>query len=312
MKFPFTLKSDAKFDAAGFGTNAIDHLVSVPAYPAFNSKVELTTYSVLAGGEIASSMAALQRLGLRTAYAGRFGDDAGGTVGIDSLKAEGVDVELVETIEGANTQVAFVIIDQQTGERTIIWKRDERLVYQADDAPLGLAVAAKVLHMTPHDTTAAASMAIEARRHGTVVSLDIDNLFDGIEDLLAATDIMICSSDLLERLTGMRDKLSAMTEAAARFGCRIVAVTLGNNGSNLLCDGVFVETPAFSVPGGCVDTTGAGDAFRAGFLYGVLRGESVEDSATMANAVAALKCRGVGARTFLPTRDELQTLLKNV
>ena len=114
----------------------------------------------------------------------------------------------------------------------------------------------------------------------------------------------------LERLTGIRDKLSAMTEVASRYGCKIVGVTLGSEGSHLLCDGVFIDTPAFDVPGGCVDTTGAGDAFRAGLLYGLLSGSSVEEAARSANAVAALKCRDLGARTALPTEDEVTTLLK--
>ena len=95
-----------------------------------------------------------------------------------------------------------------------------------------------------------------------------------------------------------------------RFGCPIVGVTLGEAGSLLLCDGEFIETPGFAVPGGCRDTTGAGDAFRVGLLYGLLKGESIEESARLANAVAALKCRQVGARTALPDESELRSLLK--
>ncbi|MFL6374112.1 MAG: carbohydrate kinase family protein, partial [Pyrinomonadaceae bacterium] len=109
--------------------------------------------------------------------------------------------------------------------------------------------------------------------------------------------------------TGIRDRLSAMTEITSRYGCGIVGVTLGREGSHLLCDGVLIDTPSFPVPGGCVDTTGAGDAFRAGFLYGLLSGESVEMAARCANAVAALKCRGMGARNTLPTADELKKFL---
>jgi sulfofructose kinase len=311
MRFPFTLRTDTKFDAAGFGTNAVDHLIRVPAYPAYNSKVELTAYNILPGGEIASSMVALQKLRLSTAYAGRFGDDEAGNIGASSLVSAGVDIDLIEIITAATTQVAFIIIDEQRGERTIVWKRDERLAYDASDAPLGLADAAKVLHMTPHDTAAATAMAAAARRWGTIVSLDLDKVFDGVELLLAVTDILICSSDVLGELTGMSDKLSAMTEAADKYGCKVVGITLGESGSYLLCNGSFVETPGFPVPGGCVDTTGAGDAFRAGLLYGLLTDQTVEQSAVIANAVAALKCRAVGAREGLPTFEELQTMLKN-
>jgi sugar/nucleoside kinase (ribokinase family) len=311
MQSPFEFRSDTVFDVAGFGTNAVDHLVRVSRYPEFNSKSELSAYETLPGGEVASTLVGLQRLGFKTAYAGRFGDDDAGNIGLLSLQREGVDRQHAQTVPGALTQVAFIIIDEQSGERTIIWKRDKKLGYTTAEAPLDLATSAKVLHMTPHDTAAAVSMARAARAAGTIVSLDIDRRFDGVEELLSLTDILIASSDLLEELTGMRDKLSAMTETAARFGSAIVGVTRGNEGSYLLCNGVFVDTRGFDVPGGCVDTTGAGDAFRAGLLYGLLSGMHVEDAARSANAVAALKCRATGARTALPSRDELQTMLKN-
>lgn len=311
MTPPFEFKTNTEYDVAGFGTNAVDYLVNVREYPQFNSKIELTDWQMLPGGEVASTLVALQRLGFKTAYAGHFGSDESGKFGLRSLVDEGVNVDHAHTVDGARTQVAFVIVDERSGERTVIWKRDDKLGYSREDAPLDLATSAKILHMTPHDTAAAIAMAHAARGAGTVVSLDIDNIFDGVNELLALTDIMIASADLLERLTGIRDKLSAMTEAASRYGCGIVGVTLGSEGSHLLCHGVFIDTPAFDVPGGCVDTTGAGDAFRAGFLYGLLSGLTIEDAARSANAVAALKCRKVGARTALPTVDELTTLLKN-
>jgi len=310
MRPPFEFRSDTRYDVAGFGTNAVDYLFDVHEYPAFNSKVELMDWRILPGGEVASTLVALQRLGLKTAYAGHFGGDEAGKLGLQSLIDEHVNVDNASIVEDASTQVAFIIVDEQTGERTILWKRDDNLRYSPEDAPLELARSAKILHMTPHDTSAAIAMAQAARQAGTIVSLDIDNMFDGIETLLALTDIMIASSDLLERLTGIRDKISAMTEVASRFGCWIVGVTLGDKGSQLLCEGVFIDTPACKVPGGCVDATGAGDAFRAGFLYGLLSGFDVEEAARCANAVAALKCREIGARTALPDLDELQTILK--
>jgi sulfofructose kinase len=311
MKPPFEFRTDTEYDVAGFGTNAVDHLISVDVYPEFNSKVELTNWQMLPGGEVASTLVALQRLGLKTAYAGRFGGDEAGKIGLGSLLDEGVNVDRVQIVGDAQTQVAFIVIDEGSGERTILWKRGDKLSYSPHEAPIDLATSAKILHMTPHDTAAAIAMARVAREAGTVVSLDIDSLFDGVDDLLALTDIMIASGELLERLTGIRDKLSAMTEAASRYGCKLVGVTLGSEGSHLLCDGVFIDTPAFDVPGSCVDTTGAGDAFRAGFLYGLLSGLTIEDAARSANAVAALKCRKIGARTALPTVDEVTTLLKN-
>ena len=116
MQFPFSIRPDAEFDAVGFGTNAVDFLIRVPEYPAFASKIELTDYIQAAGGEVATTMSGLQRLGMRTAYAGRFGDDAAGTFGIKTLRDEGVDLRFVEVIESASTQIAFIVIDTRSGE----------------------------------------------------------------------------------------------------------------------------------------------------------------------------------------------------
>ena len=309
MKFPFKLRSECKFDVIGFGTNAVDYLVRVPSYPEFNSKVELTSYELAAGGEVASTLTGLQRLGMRTAYAGRFGGDREGEFGRGSLAAEGVDLSFAETLEGVRTQVGFIIIDERSGERTVIWHRDEGLAYRAADPADSIAVDGRILHLTPHDTEACIRLAGLARSNGVVVSLDVDRPVDGIQSLLPLVDICIGSSDFALQLFGIDDPAAGLGEIASRFGCGVVGLTLGESGSIFLCGGKLIETTAFQVPGPCVDTTGAGDAFRAGFLYGILTDSSVEDSAKFANAVAALKCRTPGARTGLPRSYELHSFV---
>lgn len=312
MQFPFKLRDDAETDVAGFGTNAVDFLIQVPHYPEFNSKVELTRYVQAAGGEVATTMVGLRRLGLSASYIGRFGSDAAGDLGIASLRDEGVDLRFAERIDGADTQIAFIVIDERSGERTVIWKRDAKLWYTEDEAPVSAIENAKVLHITPHDTQACIRLARAARERGTIVSMDVDNVVEDIAELMSLVDVIIASADFPSRLLGISDKRAALTEMHKRFGSAVAGVTLGESGSLLLCDGQFIETSGFEVPGGCKDTTGAGDSYRVGLLYGMLTGESVEESARMANAVAALKCRAVGARTALPDRNELDSLLKKL
>ncbi len=302
---------EREFDVVGFGTNAVDFLIRVPHYPAFDSKVELSDYTQAAGGEIATAMVGLSRLGLRAAYAGRFGKEPTGDFGIRSLSDEGVDIRLAEQIEGAVTQIAFIVIDERNGERTIIWKRDAKLAYSEEEAPAEAARIGKVLHFTPHDTRACIRLAKEAREFGTIVSIDIDNVFEGIEDLLPLVDILIASAGFPAKLTGDESPRGGLRKLQERYGCPVVGLTLGEKGSLVHCEGGFIETRGFGVPGGCKDTTGAGDSFRAGFLYGLLKGATVEESAEAANAVAALKCRAVGARTSLPTGKELEDLLNS-
>ena len=311
MQFPFKLAENKDFDAVGFGTNAVDYLIIVPEYPAYNSKIELTDYIQAAGGEIATTCVGLRRLGARAAYVGRFGDDKEGDFGLQTLRDEGVDVSRAEQIAGARTQIAFIVIDERTGERTVIWKRDRKLAYTEKDAPVEIAKRARILHFTPHDARACYEMARAAKEAGAIVSIDIDNIFEGIERVLPLVDIFVSSAEFPEKLVGINDKKAALREIKSRYGCAVVGMTLGETGSLLLCENEFILTDGFEVPGGCKDTTGAGDSFRVGLLYGVLQGASVEETARMANAVAALKCRAVGARTSLPDRNELVDLLED-
>lgn len=289
----------------GFGLNAVDHLIVAPEYPAFDTKVRFTEYEKSAGGQTASAMVALQRLGLKTAYCGRFGADEDGRFGLSSLEYEGVNLDFVEMIDGANNQIAFIIIDARSGERTIIWDRDERLSYRSDEAPIELATRGRVLHIDAHDPPACAVMAGTAREQGAIVTADIDNVYAGLPELLPLIDVLITSSEFPNRLTGISDLRASLIEIKAQYGGAIVGATLGARGALLYCEGEFIESPAFAVPGGCRDTTGAGDAFHGGFIYGMLRGDDVETCMKLGNAVAALKCRSLGGRAALPTADEL-------
>jgi sugar/nucleoside kinase (ribokinase family) len=310
MRFPFTLPEEREFDAVGFGLNAVDHLIVVPAYPAFDTKTRFDAHLQAAGGQTASAMVALKRLGLRTAYAGRFGSDAEGQFGLETLKAEGVDVEFAETIEGARNQLAFILIDARTGERTILWDRDARLAYAPEDAPAEFAARGRVLHLDAHDPPACARLARAARAAGTIVSADIDNIYEGLPELLPHLDVLISSSEFPRRLTGIADERAALIELKTRLHQHaLVGMTLGARGAVLYHEGEFITAPAFPVPGGCRDTTGAGDAFHAGFLYGLLQGEEIEPCLTFGCAVAALKCRDLGARAALPTAHELNQFL---
>lgn len=311
MKFPIEAPGNKPFAAAGFGLNAVDHLVVVPEYPAFDTKMRLLEHKQSAGGQTATAMVSLQRLGLQTAYAGRFGSDPEGKFGLKSLLDEGVNCDFAEVIEDANNQIAFITIDARSGERTIVWDRDDRLAYRAEEAPAGFGSLGRVLHLDAHDPPACVRVAKDAKESGTIVSADIDNVYEGLPALLPLIDILIGSKEFPHRVTGITDERAALIELHQRYGCAIVGMTIGAAGAVVYCDGEFINSPGYRAPGGCRDTTGAGDAFHAGFLYGFLTGEDLETSLKFGNAVAAMKCSALGARTALPTRSELQIFLNN-
>jgi sulfofructose kinase len=311
MLFPLRLPVNKPFDAVGFGLNAVDHLIVVPEYPAFDTKMRLLDHKQSAGGQTASAMVALRRLGLKTAYAGRFGSDPEGHFGYQTLSDEGVDVEFAEVVEGARNQIAFITIDARSGERTIVWDRDDRLAYKREEAPVEFGTRGRVLHLDAHDPPACVRVAQAARETGTIVSADIDNVYHGLPELLPLIDIMIGSKEFAGRVMGIADPRTALIELKSRYGCAITGMTVGAAGAVIYIDGTFIESPGFAAPGGCRDTTGAGDAFHGGFLYGLLTGEDLETSLKLGNAIAAIKCSALGARTALPTKPELASFLKN-
>ena len=309
MHFPLTLPANKPFDAVGFGLNAVDHLIVVPEYPAFDTKIRLLEHKQSVGGQTATTMVSLRRLGLKTAYAGRFGSDPEGLFGFQTLKDDDVNVDFAEIVEGARNQIAFITIDARSGERTIVWDRDDRLAYKPEEAPAAFGAMGRVLHLDAHDPPACVRVAQAARENGAIVSADIDNVYEGLPELLPLIDIMIGSKEFPRRVTGITDERAALIELKARYGCRLVGMTIGAAGAVVYGDGSFIESPGFAAPGGCRDTTGAGDAFHGGFLYGLLTGEDIETSLKLGNAVAAIKCSALGARTALPMRAELEEFL---
>lgn len=311
MKFPFNAPSNKPFDAVGFGLNAVDHLIVVPAYPAFDTKIRLLEHKQSAGGQTATAMVALRRLGLKTAYAGRFGSDPEGHFGLATLKEDDVNVDFAQVVEGATNQIAFITIDARSGERTIVWDRDDKLAYAPDEAPAEFGPLGRVLHLDAHDPPACVRVAKAAKETGTIISADIDNVYAGLPELLPFIDLMIGSKEFPRRVTGIVDERAALIELHTRFGCAITGMTIGAAGAMLYCDGQFIESPGYAAPGRCKDTTGAGDAFHGGFLYGFLTGEDLETSLKFGNAVAAMKCSALGARTALPSKTKLEIFLKN-
>ena len=307
MEFGIDIPTDKEFDAVALGLNAVDHLIVVPSFPEFNSKHEFISHTLAAGGQAATAMVALSRLGMRTRYIGNVGSDQDGQFQIESLKQERVDISCLKIIEGARTQSAFILVDQPSGERTILWKRDQKLALDPDSIDRAAVTSGRVLLLDGHDTSAAIRAAAYAREAGIPVLLDIDNIYPGADRLLPLIDFLISSGTFPFRMTGIKDLESALKSLAATTGATLIGATLGSEGVLAYFQDRFIRSPAFNIE--CKDTTGAGDAFHSGFIYGLLAGFSVEETLRFSNAVAALKCRAIGARTGLPALEEVEAFL---
>jgi sulfofructose kinase len=295
------------FDVVGVGLNAVDHLCTVPEFPAFNSKTQMAGYTCQPGGQVATAMVALQRWGCRTAYIGSFGDGIIGQLSRRSLAEEGVDIAGAVQRVGVANQMAVILIDHASGERTVLMHRPAALALRPEELRRDLVVAGRVLHLDGFDLDAALTAAGWARAAGVPTVVDVDTRSDGIERLLAATDVVIVSQDFATELTGAGDVDVAIDRLAASTRAPLIAITLGAAGVIARRDTTTFRAPAYAVR--CVDTTGAGDVFHAGFIFGMLQDWSLEDTLQFANAAAALKCTRVGGRPGIPTVEAAQSLV---
>jgi sulfofructose kinase len=297
------------FDAVGFGLNSVDLLVVVEQHPVPGSKQRVERIVRQPGGQAATAMVTCARLGWRARYIGRFGDDDHGRLGRQSLIDEGVDIAATAIVPGAANQFAVILVDARSGERTILWTRDPALSMRPEDVPADAVVSGRVLLVDCHETAAATCAARLARASGVPTVIDVERVRPGIDRLLAEIDVIIAAREFPGELTG--DSLGrALHRLAKEFEAALVCATLGPEGSLAVCQGREIRTPAFRVP--VVDTTGAGDVFRGGFIAGWLRhpDADVEDLLRYANAVAALKCRALGARQGIPRPAEVAALLE--
>ncbi len=299
------MTESSKVDVVGVGLNASDTLIPVAHYPARGSKVEFRSAQVLPGGQVATAMVACQQWGLRTRYVGKVGDDGAAAVHRAEFARRGVEAHLF-TAPGCPSQQAFILVDD-FGERTVLWKRDERLTLRPEELRREWIVNSRALHVDGHDTAAATVAASWARAVGVPVIADLDELYPGVETLLKKVDYLITSRDIPGRLMEEHDLKKSLPALRDRFGCRLTAATLGEQGVLAWDETQFHYAPAFRIEP--VDTTGAGDIFHAGFIYGLLQGWPLQRQLEFACAAAALNCTAVGARGGIQPVDAIERLM---
>jgi sugar/nucleoside kinase (ribokinase family) len=297
----------SEFDVVGVGLNATDTLLIVPHFPAYAGKVPFEEEIVSPGGQVASAMVACASLGLRVKYIGSIGDDERGRIQIQSLRGTGINLDHVQLRKNCPNQSAYIIIDHATGERTVLWRRDDCLRIDPDQIAAEQITCARMLFIDGHDTPAVAHAAAIARQNGIPVAVDVDTIYHGFDKVLPNVDYLVASSEFPTAWTGTRDPFRALESLQNEYGMRVAAMTLGAHGSLARIDGRFVYSPAFVV--NCVDTTGAGDVFHGAFCYAVLKGMPMRDVLEFANAMAALNCTALGARGGIRGVEEVYALM---
>ena len=297
---------DKPFDVVGMGLNSVDFLCVVPEFPTLNSKMEILQFSKQGGGQVATAMVALSRWGIKAKYIGKVGGDELGQFSLRSIRQEEVDVSSVTTEPNTTNQFATIIVDRATGDRTILWNRDDRLMYREGELQEEEICSGKLLHLDGHDIHAAIQSASWAKEEGIPTVVDLDKAEPLTPELIKKIDFVITSSRFPTLFTGISDREKALVEMQ-RQTPGFLCATLGREGAMALVDGEILYVKGFGV--NAVDTTGAGDLFHAGFIYGLLQNWEVREILRFANGVAALKCGELGGRKGIPTLEEIHKFL---
>ena len=296
------------FDVVGVGANSVDRVYRLPAFPNPNgpaSKLRIANHAIMPGGQTATTLCTCAAMGLTTRYVGATGNDDSGRLIRNELSHRGIDITHTVVRDVANAY-AVILIDDMQGERVVLWDRDSRLNLAHGEIDAAAIADARLLHVDDVDTETSLHAASIARKAGVPITSDIETVGDKTGELITLVTVPIFAEHVLEPLTGERDVEGALRKLR-RCHTGMLCVTLGARGATLLAGDRLYEEPAF--PTTVVDTTGAGDVFRGGFIGALLRGDAPEDILRFANAAAAISCSRAGAIASVPLMDETESLV---
>ncbi len=291
----------------GIGQCAWDLLAVVDRFPRSDTKKEVLVWEEQGGGPVATALAALARLGVSCWFHGVTGDDREGAAIRQSLREEGVDVTGLVERSNASSQTAFIAIDKSAGTRTIFWKRPSGYPLQAEEIPTNFLSNAEFLILDGLMKDVSVFAARQARKEGIPVMLDAGRVREGMLELARMSDYVVGAEEFAREL-GWNDDPGSFSQEVRKLGFGITTITLGGRGSVTFAGNEIISCPAFPVE--IVDTTGAGDVFHGGYLYGLLQKWPLKDTIRFASAVAAMKCRRLGGRAGIPRLSEVQQFLQ--
>lgn len=315
-------------DVICFGDLLIDFVPTVSGL----EFADLPEFKPAPGGAAANVAAGLAKLGAKSAFMGKVGDEAFGHLLVDTLKREGVDVTPVRFDRNARTALAFVTLTKD-GERDFLFYRHPSadMLFKPDEVDIAAIQRAKIFHFDsislaaeqPRETALFA--ADQAVRAGKLISYDVNLRLplwdsevaarDGIREGLKRAAVVKLSDDELAFMTG--DRSPEMVRSSLwHDGLQLAVLTLGQEGCIAITAHGEHAVPSVAVD--VVDTTGAGDGFVAGMLSAIAENpdifgndKALIDCCRYANAVGAMTTTARGAIPSLPTRDQVDALLSD-
>jgi sugar/nucleoside kinase (ribokinase family) len=294
------------FDFVAVGESSLDTICVVSQFPQPDEKQQMIQRLELPGGQAATAAVAAARLGWRAKYVGGIGDDRTGATIRACLRREGVECATTEK-HGVPSRTAVILVDERTRRRTVLESRDDRLNLTPTDVDADHFKSGRILLVDGTDIETAHRAARVAREAGVRTLVDLDLCEPRALDLLALIDVVIVTKSFALAATRLDNVAGAAALLGERSRAAAVVVTIGEDGAVVWSQGETATVEGVEVD--VVDTTGAGDAFRAGFAAAWLaspddRPDLIE-MVRFAARVAAFNCRAYGAQTGLPTMQDL-------
>ena len=292
---------------AGIGQCSLDYLAVVDIFPQVDTKNEVLEWYEQGGGPVATALVALSRLGIPCKFYGIIGDDYAGKAIEQSLIKEGIDVSHLIKRETAISQLAFILIEKGTAKRTIFWKRPSGKPSQQEELRDDFFKGIDFLLLDGLMKDVSLYAAKKAKALNIPVMLDAGKVRPGMLEVARLSDYVVASEEFAKDL-GWRIDAKVLHKEKEKLRIKVLTITLGERGSITISNDQAFQTPAFMVR--AVDTTGAGDAFHGGYIYGLLQGWSLKDTVIFASALAAMKCTKIGGRAGIPQLSEVIEFLK--
>ena len=292
----------------GVGASVFDTLYNIPSYPKEDTKMSASSSKVAGGGPVATGLVAASKLGENTAYIGVLSDDnCGKFLKADFIKY-GVNTDLIEIKSGYRTFQSVLWLCADTTTRTCVFDRGDLPPLKLNDAQISAIKNAQLLMVDGNEMSAAVEAAKIAKENDVKVLYDCGGLYEGVEKLLALTDIMIPSEEFALGHTGLSSAEEAAKKLYQMYNPEVVVVTQGKKGGILFDGKEIIEYPIY--PAVVVDSNGSGDVFHGAFAAAVCKGYDFLKCCHFSSAVSGLKCTGVGARESVPNFDTVKKYLK--
>jgi sulfofructose kinase len=300
------MTSDKEWDIIGFGAIAVDDLLYVPIFPRPNSKIEVVKRDRQGGGLAGTALVAASRLGARSAYFGVLGQNDLSNFTIQEFSREGVDTSLCLIEEKAQPIYSSIIVDQSTGERTILYSLENFSPPDPKLIPRELPSSCRLIFIDTYILPILEFLVEISLQCDTPIIADIESLsILDYPDVLDAIDYLILNKDLAAKITGSNSP-SKILDKLKTPQRKTTVITNGKQGCWFQeMDGSVYHLPAFDVS--TVDTTGCGDVFHGAFGAAIVRGENIVSAVIQASAAAAIKTTKPGGRAGIP---DLTTLLE--